>query len=868
MGVKGLWELLAPGGKRVPLEKIDGMRLAIDLSVWLMRMATALGDKSGAGVENPHLIGVFTRCCKLAFYGARPVFVFDGKAPRLKDATLRKRRQLRQTKERELERIAKRLVTKELLRKAMIRAAEKEDEENAKKKSKNEEEQLPKIDYNQKIQPWNEEPDSFSSFFISELDTTNSGIDDSDTEIGFLSTEKSNLSPSQKERLKELKAAKEETESKAELEAIVAQKSLSMLRSEDKVPTKGEIDSAQDFSKAQLSNFLLKTSINREIYNIEKSCNNNSSGRKTIASDRNTQYIYIKDYKGPTDISRTKESNSVVGKDEDFEVILDENSKPNDFIFDSSMFDSGEAKEEEFEVTLNENAAQRSSIFDSTMFDVNDIDEDNDEITLNKELSNEDKPINNTEKPKSTLFNSSMFNIDEKKDDIEITLNRELSNEDKPINKTEKPKQSIFDSFMFDIDEKKDNIEITLNKEHPISNEQDNSESPKSPIFGSTTLDEKENDINTLKENDDKEREPSLFESMLLGIDDDSSHLNDLILDDSTFDNDTTFDPELPETKDVETNDVPDGDFLKSLDELTADIEKYKQKYDSRARGLLSVDGKTIAELNSQVQYLLDLFGVPYVCSPSEADAQCAYLNYSGLVDAVVSDDVDVFLFGAQTVYRYLFSMNSIMEEYTSEGIQSRTGLTREDLQKLALFLGSDYTIGVHGVGRVHALEIITAFPDLTDFRRWCNGDPMAKKTAFELGKGVVNLRPFLKVPDSFPSRAVLNAYQTPRVDFIQEPFEWKRPNIDELRKFAILYFGWPLEKIDKLLEPVIVRATMMGSVPKNPSANGIADIRNFFVVQDNGDKEKREIGFSNGTEIANRLSKRINEIYHIRTHK
>ena len=282
----------------------------------------------------------------------------------------------------------------------------------------------------------------------------------------------------------------------------------------------------------------------------------------------------------------------------------------------------------------------------------------------------------------------------------------------------------------------------------------------------------------------------------------------------------------------------------------------------------MSVDGKTISELNSQVQYLLDLFGVPYVCSPSEADAQCAYLNYAGLVDAVVSDDVDVFLFGAQTVYRYLFSMNSITEEYTSDGIKSSTGLTREDLQKLALFLGSDYTVGIYGVGRVHALEIITAFPDLADFRRWCHGDAPAKQALCELGKGVLNLRPFLKVPDSFPPRAVLDAYQAPRVELVQDPFEWKRPDVDELRKFAVLYFGWPLDRVDKLLEPVIVRAAMMGSVPKNPAVNGVADIRNFFVPQKDGDKERKEVGFSSGSEIPNKLGKRIREIYYMRTHK
>lgn len=40
------------------------------------------------------------------------------------------------------------------------------------------------------------------------------------------------------------------------------------------------------------------------------------------------------------------------------------------------------------------------------------------------------------------------------------------------------------------------------------------------------------------------------------------------------------------------------------------------------------------------------------VKAPGEAEAELAYLNRIGLIDAVLSDDVDNFLFGAQTVMR------------------------------------------------------------------------------------------------------------------------------------------------------------------------------------------------------------------------
>lgn len=46
------------------------------------------------------------------------------------------------------------------------------------------------------------------------------------------------------------------------------------------------------------------------------------------------------------------------------------------------------------------------------------------------------------------------------------------------------------------------------------------------------------------------------------------------------------------------------------------------------------------------------MFGLPYIIAPMEAESQCAWLDEAGLVDGVVTDDNDVFLFGGQRVYR------------------------------------------------------------------------------------------------------------------------------------------------------------------------------------------------------------------------
>ena len=104
------------------------------------------------------------------------------------------------------------------------------------------------------------------------------------------------------------------------------------------------------------------------------------------------------------------------------------------------------------------------------------------------------------------------------------------------------------------------------------------------------------------------------------------------------------------------------------------------------------------------------LCGIPFIDSPSEAESQCAKLNSLGLVDAIISDDNDVFLFGAKLVYKKIFKKNDTSLtplKIEAEKIRNILNLDQDSLIGLAFLLGSDYTLGIKGLGPVFAKKVL-----------------------------------------------------------------------------------------------------------------------------------------------------------------
>lgn len=212
---------------------------------------------------------------------------------------------------------------------------------------------------------------------------------------------------------------------------------------------------------------------------------------------------------------------------------------------------------------------------------------------------------------------------------------------------------------------------------------------------------------------------------------------------------------------------------------------------------------------------LLKRFGFPYHTAPGEAEAECALLQKEGLVDAVLSEDVDTLMFGCGMSLRNWTAEGvrgnkspTHVNVYNAEATKATAGLDGEGMILVAMMSGGDYIpAGIPGCGPKIACEAAKAGfgrdlcslarGDADGFRHWRERLQLELQT--NKSKLFRQKHKAMTIPENFPDMMVLGYYMRPaissaeRVQKLKDEINWDAGvNVFDLRLFVAEAFNWP----------------------------------------------------------------------------
>ncbi|KAF1945329.1 hypothetical protein EJ02DRAFT_451631 [Clathrospora elynae] len=210
---------------------------------------------------------------------------------------------------------------------------------------------------------------------------------------------------------------------------------------------------------------------------------------------------------------------------------------------------------------------------------------------------------------------------------------------------------------------------------------------------------------------------------------------------------------------------------------------------------------------------LLKQFGYPIHLAPGEAEAECALLQREGIVDAVLSEDVDTLMFGSGITLRNWSpekSGNTPTHVNVYDAVETKSGpsgLDREGMILVALMSGGDYVPeGIPGCGPKTACEAAKAgfgsdlckIPknDARAMSEW--RDRLRHELKTNESKLFKRKHGALRIPDDFPRLDILGYYTHPAIsnqvglDKLRRSINWNQDlDFPGLREFTHDAFDW-----------------------------------------------------------------------------
>ncbi len=819
MGVTGLWELASCCGKTVSMEELSNKRVAVDTSVWLVQFVRGMRTEDGGPVENAHLRGIFSRVCKMLFFGIKPVFVFDGGKPAIKQRTLAARAEARAKAERQEQVTARELLVARVKNRVLALV----DGEGKRVSESELRSMMSRLD--SAAREGEDEEGEGASFILPPF-------------VPKLAPRPRNIEESARREALGLQLSEYE-ESASQLSVSEGGLLFSNLQLDNMIKSLSKTTSASGVSDfSDFSNFSGSVSVlTRSVRSDPGRSLVLRKGSSVAASFFSSPQIEKKEELLFVDVEMRGERGE---EEEEFEEqsadnVLDsvaqkELEKRADTVFDMVAQQQQQQKQQPKKQWEWEEKQSRAEV-------------------LEQEKNSSESGAEVLEEGKSgaeVLERCGVCSWSGGAADESCEMCGAPRRREKKVDSGAEAEELA--AFLEEEEEEeKKNKQCGEEEAEVFEEEEEDNKKGGAEVLKSVMMTARNTNwecevcswpntqLTTLCEICGQERKK-------VANSNNSNILNNLKFSNVAIAESRSVNyVEEGQEKIIIREEEKNNSNVNNMDK-NGTIAKMRREIEEREKELIRATNaqkrnaeRVDDEMAQQCQNLLKLFGIPFILAPKEAESQCAELELNGLVDAVITEDSDIFLFGGNFVFKNMFRAANNLLQFESGELEKKIGFDRINFIRISFFLGSDYTVGVKGIGLVLALEILAEFAPkkkekkdakeknndlgefdeekkiadllepLIDFREW-----FAKENDLENSGRAKQLRNRLRnveLPELFPEPEVARAYLFPEVEKNNsQPFIWAAPKWNELKSFAVENLSWSAEKTESVISPICHR--------------------------------------------------------------
>ena len=155
-----------------------------------------------------------------------------------------------------------------------------------------------------------------------------------------------------------------------------------------------------------------------------------------------------------------------------------------------------------------------------------------------------------------------------------------------------------------------------------------------------------------------------------------------------------------------------------------------------RASNLKRRTAKITQEMVEDTKILLEKLGIQYITAKSDGEAQASVMNSKGLIDGVVSQDLDCLLFGVKNLYRNLtfgerkkvpnkdYYVKVKPEKINLEETLEHLKIDRKKLIWIGILIGTDFNEKIPHIGPKTAYKLVKKYDSLEDILESLNYTP------------------------------------------------------------------------------------------------------------------------------------------------